>query len=678
MKEYKTENIRNVAVVAHSNAGKSSLIEAILLNGGTIDRLGSVDEGNSVADYATDEIERKMTINCSICVAEWKDHKINLIDTPGAEDFYGDLASALRVVEAVIIVIDAATGVEAGTEKVCEIARKHDLPCLFFVNKMDKEGADFQNAVSTIEDILEARPAVVQLPIGAEDNLTGVLDLIQLDESSVPEDLQEQAEAQREELTEIAAENDEDLIEKFFEEGELNGEEIEAGLRSSLSIGGFVLVTCGSATQNIGVGQLMDLLLTCYPSPASVTVESEDGKTTFEATEIAPLSVLVFKTLADPFSGRLTFFRVFSGTLAGDSQLRNSTKNENERIGKLSFMNGKDLVNTPQVVAGDFGVAIKMNLAETGNTFCSADDPIQLPSIDFPSPVISVAVLPVRDGDDEKLSVSLQRMSEEDPTFQISRNEVTRQLLVMGLGELHMTVVRGRIQEKFGIETATEDPKVPYRETVRGRVDGIRGRLKKQSGGRGQFGEVWINLEPLTDMEEEFEFVDQVTGGSVPRNYIPAVEKGIHSSMQKGVLAGYPLYGLKVTLYDGKHHPVDSSDMAFQIAGSQALQDAVQAAKPILLEPIMNISISVPDQYMGDVIGDLNSKRGRIMGMEQVGKRQVIQATAPLSELFRYSIDLKSITSARGTFTMEYAAYEQVPSELAQKVIADSQVIESE
>ncbi len=669
MQEYKTENIRNVAVVAHSNAGKTSLIEAILLNGGTIDRLGSVDDGNSVADYATDEIDRKMTINCSICVTEWKGHKINLIDTPGAEDLYGDLASALRVVEAVIIVIDATTGVEAGTEKIWEFIQRQKLPSLFFINKMDKEGADFQNAVSTIEDVLETRPAVAQLPIGAESNFTSVLNLIHFDEKKVPENLIDQAQENREELTEIAAESDEELIEKFFEEGELTGEEIESGIRSGLNNGEIVPAISGSATQNVGVEELMDVLISCYPSPTSVSFD-EEGK--FESDPSSALSALVFKTLADPFSGRLTFFRVFSGTLDGDSQLRNSTKGENERIGKISFINGKELVNTPNVVAGDFGVAIKLNLAETGDTFCTFDDPIELPGIDLPRPVISVAVLPARDGDDEKLSTSLQRMSEEDPTFQITRNETTRQLLVSGLGELHITIIRNRMRDKFGIETTTEEPKVPYRETVRGRANNVRGRLKKQSGGRGQFGEVWINLEPISDTEEMFEFVNSIAGGSVPRNYIPAVEKGIRDTMTKGVLAGYPLYGLKVTLYDGKHHPVDSSDMAFQLAGSQAIRDAVQTAKPILLEPVYNISITVPDQYMGDVMGDLNSKRGRIVGMEQVGKRQVIQATAPLSELSRYSIDLKSLTSARGSFTMEYASYEQVPDEIAQKVITES------
>ena len=669
MQEYKTENIRNVAVVAHSNAGKTSLIEAILLNGGTIDRLGSVDEGNSVADYATDEIDRKMTINCSICVAEWKGHKINLIDTPGAEDLYGDLASALRVVEAVIIVIDATTGVEAGTEKIWESIQRQKIPSLFFVNKMDKEGADFKNAVSTVEDVLEARPAIVQLPIGAESDFSSVFDLIHFDDENIPEDLIEEAQEDREMLTEAAAESDEELIEKFFEDGELTGEEIELGIRNGLESGEIIPAISGSATQNIGVEELMNFLISCCPSPASVDLDEENA---FEPDPSAPLSALVFKTLADPFSGRLTLFRVFSGTLSGDSQLRNSTKSENERIGKISFMNGKELTNTPQVAAGDFGVAIKLNLAETGDTFCTVDDPIQLPGIDLPNPVISLAVLPARDGDDEKLSTSLQRMSEEDPTFQISRNETTRQLLVSGLGELHITIVRNRMQDKFGIETLTEDPKIPYRETVRGRANNVRGRLKKQSGGRGQFGEVWIHLEPLSDSEEMFEFVDNIVGGSVPRNYIPAVEKGIRDTMTKGVLAGYPLYGLRVTLYDGKHHPVDSSDMAFQLAGSQAIRDAVETAKPILLEPVYNISVTVPDQYMGDVMGDLNSKRGRIMGMEQVGKRQVIQATAPLSELSRYSIDLKSLTSARGSFTMEYDSYEQIPDEIAQKVIADS------
>lgn len=695
MKEYQTKNIRNIGLVSHSNAGKTTLIEAILFNSGTIDKMGSVDQGTSASDHADDEIERKITINCSICVAEWEDHKLNLIDSPGADDFYGDLESVLRVVDGVIVIVDATMGIESGTEKVWEIIEKYNLPATIFINKMDKENANFAETIDNIKNILEVSTATTQLPIGQDSDFSGIVDLIQMKsslkpngrdahpESDIPTDMADAVEETREELIEVAAESDDGLIEKYFEEGELSSEEIQLGIQNAFrSKARIVPILCGSALENIGVQNLMDFVVECFPSPEDAgIIESEDGGMTRDAGISSPMSALVFKTLADPFAGRLTLFRVYSGVLIGDSQIFNSAKGQNEKIGKVSFMNGKHLIDTPQIVAGDFGVAIKLINAQTGDTFCDADNVIQLPSINFPNPVISFSILPAREGDDEKLSTILQRMSEEDPTFRIERNDTTRQLLVSGLGEVHLNVIRGRMKDKFGVETAIEDPKVAYKETIRGRANGIRGRLKKQSGGRGQFGEVWINLEPTQlgeSGDDEFEFVNKVVGGSIPTNYIPAVEKGIRQTRTSGVLAGYPFVDFRVTLYDGKHHPVDSSDLAFQIAGSQALRDATLDAKPVMLEPIMDVEISVPDQFMGDVIGDLNSKRGRVMGVEQVGKRQVIGATVPLSEMFRYSIDLKSITSARGSFTMDFSRYEQLPDELAQKVIADSKTDDTE
>ena len=681
MREYRTEQIRNIGIIAHSGAGKTSLVEAMLYNGGTIERMGQVDDGNSVADYAADEIARKTTINCSVCIGEWTEHKLNIIDTPGAEDFYGDLESTLRAVDAVVVVVDATTGVEGGTEKVWECADKYDLPRLIFINKMDKENASFDNALASIEDILEARTALLQLPIGKEDTFSGVIDLVQMEafnapagnkpapKADIPPESEGQAEESREQLVEVAAESDDELIEKFFE-GELTDEEIHDGLRGGVLNNQFVPVICGSALKNIGVQQLMDLLVNCYPSPVDAKpIESADGESTREPAADAPMSALVFKTISDPFSGRQTLFRVFSGTLEADSQVLNSTKGENERLGKTSYMNGRELISTPGVVAGDIGVMIRLNTAQTGDTLCAQDASIQLPGIDFPKPVIAFAVRPVSEGDDEKLTTALSRMAEEDPAFEVRRDDITKQLLTSGLGELHITVIRERMKDKFNIETEVEPPKVPYRETVRRGVREVQGRYKRQSGGRGQFGDVWINLMPL-ERGGGFEFVDNIVGGAIPRNFIPAVEKGIREAMGRGLLAGYPVVDLQVDLYDGKHHPVDSSDLAFQIAGSYAFQEAANQAAPVLLEPIMNVSISVPEQFMGDVIGDLNSKRGRVMGVEQVGKRQVIQAHAPLSEMLRYSIDLKSITSARGSFTMEETSYEEVPDEIAQKVIA--------
>ncbi len=682
MKQYRTDQIRNIGIIAHSGAGKTSLVEAMLYNGGAIERMGAVDEGNSVADYATDEIERKTTINCSVCIGEWAGHKLNLIDTPGAEDFYGDLYSVLRIVDAVIVVVDATTGVEGGTEKVWEVAEKYKLPRLIFINKMDKENANFENALASIEDTLETRAIPIQGPIGKEAQFSGVVDFIQMgtfmqpdgskrsEKTEIASEFVEYAEEAREALVEVAAESDDALIEKFFE-GELSDEEIQDGLKKGIFENQFVPVLCGSALNNIGVQQVMDTLVNCCPSAADIgSVASGDGtENSREPTPDAPMSAVVFKSIADPFAGQLSFFRVYSGILQSDTQVSNSSRGEVERLGKTTFMNGKNTISTSQVEAGDIGAITKLSVTQTGDTLSDRDAPIQLAGIEFPNSVISYAVRPTREGDDEKLMNALTRMSEEDPAFRIERNEITKQLLISGLGDLHITVNRERISAKFGVETDIAPPKVPYRETIRRRVRSIQGRHKRQSGGRGQFGDVWINLAPI-ERGEGFEFINNIVGGAIPRNYIPAVEKGIRERMERGLIAGYPVVDLQIDLYDGKHHPVDSSDMAFQIAGSIAFAAAAEQADPVLLEPIMNVTITVPEQFMGSIIGDLNGRRGQVMGVEQVGKRQVIQATVPLVEMLRYSIDLKSMTSARGSFTMEFVHYAVVPDDVAQKVIA--------
>lgn len=690
MKQYRTDQIRNIAIIAHSEAGKTSLVEAMLYNGGAIERMGSVDDGNSVADYAADEIERKTTLNCSVCIAEWEGHKLNLIDTPGAEDFYGDLHSVLRVVDAVVVVVDATTGVEGGTEKVWEIANKYELPRLLFINKMDKENANFENALASIEDILETRAVPIQLPIGAEAQFAGVVDVIQMAaylqpdgskraaKSEIPTDLETPAEDAREALVEVAAESDDALIEKFFE-GELSDEEIQNGLKLGIFERQFTPVLCGDALNNIGVQQLMDTLVTGCPSPvdAGAVTDVENGDTQRDPSPDAPMSAVVFKSIADPFAGQLSFFRVYSGTLQGDTQVSNSTRGQVERLGKTAFMNGKNSTNTPQVEAGDIGALTKLAATQTGDTLCDRDAPIQLPGIEFPNSNISYAIQPTREGDDEKLMTSLTRMSEEDPTFRIERNEITKQLLISGLGDLHINITRERMADKFGVETQLSPPRVPYRETIRRSVRAVQGRHKRQSGGRGQFGDVTINVAPL-QRGEGFEFVNNIVGGAIPRNYIPAVEKGIRERMDRGLLAGFPVVDIQIDLYDGKFHPVDSSDMAFQIAGSIAFAAAAEDADPCLLEPVMNVTITVPEQFMGNIIGDLNGRRGQVMGVEQIGKKQVIQAHIPLSETLRYSIDLKSMTSARGTFTTEFSHYDIAPDEVAQKVIAEMKTEEDE
>ncbi len=690
MKQHRTDQIRNIAIIAHSGAGKTSLVEAMLFNGGAIERMGAVDDGNSVADYAADEIERRTTLNCSVCIAEWEEHKLNLIDTPGAEDFYGDLHSVLRVVDAVIVVVDATTGVEGGTEKVWEIADKYELPRLIFINKMDKENASFENALASVEDILETQAVPIQLPIGKEDQFAGVVDVVQMAaylqpdgskraaKSEIPAELEAEAEETREALVEVAAESDDELIEKFFE-GELSDEEIQNGVQLGILQNQFTPVLCGAALNNVGVQQLMDMLVTGCPSPVDVgpvkSVENEEE--TRDPSSEAPMSAVIFKSIADPFAGQLSFFRVYSGILQGDTQVSNSTRGQVERLGKTVFMNGKDAISTPQVEAGDIGAITKLAATQTGDTLCDRDAQIQLAGVEFPHSVISYAIRPTREGDDEKLMTSLTRMSEEDPAFRIERNDVTKQLLVSGLGDLHININRERMADKFGVETETFPPKVPYRETIRRNVQSVNGRHKRQSGGRGQFGDVWINVSPL-QRGEGFEFVNNIVGGSIPRNYIPAVEKGIRERMDRGLLAGFPVVDIQIDLYDGKFHPVDSSDMAFQIAGSMAFAAAAEEANPGLLEPVMNVSITAPEQFMGSIIGDLNGRRGQVMGVEQIGRKQVIQANVPLSEMLRYSIDLKSMTSARGNFTMEFSHYDVAPDDVAQKVIAESKQEEEE
>ena len=690
MKQYRTDEIRNIAIIAHSGAGKTSLVEAMLYNGGALERMGTVDSGTSAADYAADEIARKTTLNCSVCIAEWEGNKLNIIDTPGAEDFYGDLYSVLRIVDAVVVVVDATTGVEGGTEKVWEIADTYQLPRLIFINKMDKENASFENALASIEDILETRAVPVQLPIGKEDNFAGVVDAIQMAaylqpdgnkraaKSEIPSELEAQAEETREALVEVAAESDDELIEKFFE-GELTEEEIQDGLRLGISENQFAPVLCGAALNNVGVQQLMDTLVNGCPSPVDIgTVQSvENAEETREPSPDTSMSAVVFKSIADPFAGQLSFFRVYSGTLRADTQVSNATRGQAERLGKTTFMNGKNAISTPHVEAGDIGALTKLAETHTGDTLCDRDAPIKLAGVDFPNSVLSYAIRPTREGDDEKLMTSLTRMSEEDPAFRIERNDATKQLLVSGLGDLHITVNRERMADKFGVETEVSPPKIPYRETIRRNVRSIQGRHKRQSGGRGQFGDVTINLGPL-QRGEGFEFINNIVGGAIPRNYIPAVEKGIRERMDRGLLAGFPVVDIQIDLYDGKYHPVDSSDMAFQIAGSIAFAAAAEQADPCLLEPVMNVTITVPEQFMGNIIGDLNGRRGQVMGVEQIGKKQVIQANIPLSEMLRYSIDLKSMTSARGNFVMEFSHYEIAPDDIAQKVIAATKQEEEE
>lgn len=675
MKEYKSGQIRNIGIISHADAGKTSLVEAMLYNAGAIKELGRVDNGNTVADYDEEEIKRKITINASVCTAEWSGCKFNIIDTPGMEDFYGEVESTLRVVDAVVVMVNANMGVEGGTEKVWEIANQYNLPRLIFVNKMDGEQADFDKALNSAQDILEANTVPIQLPIGAKDNFSGIVDVMKMKafdsdsrESEIPDDLEGRVQEYREDLIEMAAEGEDELIEKYLMEEELTDEEIHRGFKVGFMENQMVPVLCGSAYQNIGVDSLMDFVNSVFPSPVDMGAAVTEDGTELEPSPDSPMSALVFKTMADPYYGRLNLFRVYSGKLEAYTQVLNATKGENERISKISMIQGQELTDVSELIAGDLGAVIKLSATNTGDTLCSPDNKVILPGIEFSKPVISLAVDAKNKADNEKLSSTLMRLSEQDPTFVVERNSDTKQLLISGLGAMHLKTTLARLKSKFDVDAVTETPKVAYKETIRKSVSDVSYRHKKQSGGRGQFGEVYIHLDPLS-RSEGFEFADEIKGGVIPTNFIPAVEKGIRSAMKEGPVAGYPVVDVKVTLFYGKHHPVDSSDMAFQTAASMAFKDAMSQGAPVLLEPIMDVEISVPNQFMGDVIGDLNSKRGRVMGVEPSGKRQIIKAQAPLAEMFRYAIDLKSMTSARGSFSMESSHYAQVPNEVSKKIV---------
>jgi elongation factor G len=682
MKEYTTQQIRNVALIGNAGSGKTSLIDAMLFDAGAVDRLGRVDAGNSFVDYDPEEINRKTTLGLKICIAEWKGCKLNILDTPGYEDFYGDLAGALRVVESALVVVDAVTGVGGGTEKSWLMADKYGLPRAIVINKLDSEQANFDGIVEQIQQELGARLMPVHIPIGKGASFSGIVDIISMkayqfegdggkgfEEIEIPDELTSRAEELREILIEAAAEGEDELTEKYLEGEELTPEEIMRGLKASIREGIVVPVMCASAYQNISVPFIMDFIVGSLPSPPeSKPIESADGEETREPSPDAPLAALVFKTTSDPYAGKISFIRVFSGTLNADSQVFNSSKGTTERVTKLYHLNGKNQIETTRIAAGDLGMAVKLPTASTGDTLCAPDAKIVLPGIEFPKPVLSLAIVPKNPSDDDKLGTILNNIAEEDPTFQIQRDQEMKQVLVSGLGDVHLNVILERIKRRYNIDATTTTPKVPYRETIRGSVEGIHARYKKQTGGRGQFADVVIKMEPLP-RGEYFEFVDEIFGGAIPRNFIPAVEKGVRESMQSGVLAGFPVVDLRVTLYDGKHHPVDSSDMAFRIAASMAFKEAMQKADPVLLEPIMNVEVTVPEEHMGDILADLNSRRGRVLGVEQQGKYQVIKAQVPMAEMFRYALDLRSMTSARGWFTMEFSHYEEVPYDIAQKII---------
>ncbi len=670
MKVYPSGNIRNVALVGHGGTGKTSLVEAMLFNTGATKRIGKVDDGNTVSDYLPEEIKRKITISSSLVPCEYREHKINVIDTPGYSDFYFEVVGAMRVVDSMVIVMSATAGVEVQTEIVWEDFP--DTPKIVFINKMDRENANFHKVLDQIKGTFSDNIVPVQLPIGAEDSFKGVVDLIKMkayifeggtgkaSEQEIPADLMADVDKYREALVEAAAEADDDLLAKYLEGEELTDSEILQGIKEACSKGTAVFVFCGSALANIAITPLMDFIVDCGATPDSHPFVA--GKN----MENEPMSAQVFKTIADPYIGRLNMFRLFTGHLKADSVVYNANKEKEEKIAQILIMTGKEQANVPELHAGDIGAVAKLSVTGTGDTLCTKANPVILDPIDFPKPTLSIAIEPKSKGDEDKLSGAIQRILEEDPTITLEKNAETKQTILTAMGDTHVDNIIEKLTRKYGVDVITREMRIPYRETIRATVE-VEGKHKKQTGGHGQYGHVWIKFEPYT--EGEFAFEENVFGGSVPRNYFPAVEKGLIEAMEDGVLAGYQVTNIKATLYDGSYHSVDSSEMAFKMAARIAFRKGMETAKPVLLEPIMNVEILVPDAFMGDIIGDINTKRGRVLGMEPAGNKQMIKAQVPLAEMARYTIDLKSITQGRGKFKMEFSHYEEVPAQNAEKII---------
>jgi elongation factor G len=679
MPKYGLDNIHNAVLLSHGGAGKTSLSEAMLFNAGVINRLGKVDEGSTTSDYDPDEIKRKISINLSLLPVAWRDNKINIIDAPGYTDFVGDIRAGMRVSEGAVIVVCATSGVEVGTELVWGYCEETKLPRLIFINKMDRENADFAKVAGEIKTKLDARCVPVQMAIGAHTSFEGVIDLLtmkaytgagsQAKETEIPAALKAQADAYREKLVEAIAEVNDALIEKYLGGEEISTEELTTTLRQAVVSGKIVPVLAGSALQNVAVNQLMDAICDYLPLPKECKVALSGGSA--EPSEAAPLAALVFKTTADPYVGKLTYFRVYNGVISSNSQVSNSSQNAAERIGQLFLMRGKAQEPVPEVRAGDIGAVAKLNVTATGDTLCAQDKPVKLAAITFPAPIFREAVHPKTKTDVDKMSTALSRLAEEDPTLKVHRELGTGETILSGMGDTHLSVAAEKMQRKFGVNVELSIPKVPYRETITTPAN-AEYKHKKQSGGHGQYGHVLLELEPLPERGDN-EFGERVVGGSVPRNYIPAVEKGVVEAYQEGCLAGYPVVGVKTTLYDGSFHPVDSSEICFKIAGAQAFKKGIAEGHPILLEPIMNLKVTVPNDLTGDIIGDLNTKRARVLGMNPQGDINTIEALVPLAEIQRYAIDLKSMTQGRATYTMEFDHNEEVPAQITQKIVAQRQ-----
>ena len=680
MKNYSGEHIRNIGMAAHGGAGKTSLVEAMLYTMGATTRLGTVEQGNTVSDYNEDEIERQISISASLLHGEWNKNKINIIDTPGFFDFFGDVISGLRVVENVLVIVSAASGVEVGTEQVWNLSKKYDKSVTFVLNKLDRENVNFEELVSRLQDRFGHNIIQMQFPAETGHNFYKIVDLVKMkmltypqDKSgkptveNIPENLKEQASQLRNKIVEAIAESDDQLLEKYFEKGGLSDEELTTGLKKAIQNRQIFPIFITSATHNVGVSSLLDFITEYNPAPVEAKViKSEDDKER-KPIDNEPLTAFIFKTVSEAHVGELSFVRVYSGVLKSGDEVLNTTQNSTERVGQIFDLSGKTKSNVDALHAGDIGALVKLKGTHTGDTLSTKNNPFLLQKLQLPESLITLAISPKSKGDEGKISTGFHALHEEDPTFTIRFDPELKQTIIAGQGELHLDIIVKRLKQKFGVDVNIKDPKIPYRETIKGKAE-AKYRHKKQSGGAGQFAEVWMHLESKA-RGEGVEFTNSLVGQNVDRVYVPSVEKGVNAACEEGVLAGYRVVDLKVDFYDGKMHPVDSSDIAFQIAGKAAFKEGFMQAKPVLLEPIYNIEVKVPEEFMGDVMGDISAKRGKISGMDAEGSFQVIKAKVPLAELHKYSTTLRSMTQGRGIFTQNFSHYEEVPGDMAQKII---------
>jgi len=678
MKDYDTEQLRNVVLMGHGGSGKTSLAEAMLYSSGAINRMGKVEEGTTVADYDEEERRRHISLNLALVPIEWQGHKVNVVDTPGYTDFVGEVKSAVRVADTAVIVVDAVSGVEVGTELVWKFAEEAGLPRMVVINKINRENVDLDRTIEVLEEIFGENFVLTHLPIGTADKCTGVVDLVNMralmgaegNVEDVPADLTDRAEEARIQLVEAAAEADDELIMKYLEGESLTEEEIRRGLRSAVLQGTAVPMMLTAATENIGTKSVLDTLVNYGPSPLDrepITAESPSGDEEIEPDEDGPVAALVFKTTADPYVGKLTYFRVYRGVMQSDTRVYNTRTQEEERLGQLYVMRGNEQISVSHLTAGDLGAVAKLADTLTGDTLCDEEHPVTLPGPVFPSPVYSVAVSPKSKADQAKLGPTMSRICEEDPTLQWHQEPSTKQMLLQGMGGAHVDIAIQRMSNRFEVEVETSTPKVPYRETIT-RTYADQYRHKKQTGGAGQFAEVHLQVEPLP-RGTGFEYEWKVTGGAISSGFQGSIEKGIRQVIEQGVIAGYPVVDLRATVYDGKEHPVDSKDIAFQIAGREVFKKAVKGAGPVLLEPIYKVSVTVPEEYTGDIIGDLNTRRAQVQGMDQSAGKTIINALAPFAEMQRYATDLRSLTQGRGLYSMEFDHYEQVPSHLMEEIV---------